>query len=154
MLRACRGGHLSVCQWLVLNGALNDPTTQHVTQAIVIRDTHPGFSGDHRPALLAWAQEDILAVHDTFLNVVLRASVLVPLSQQPVSPDGQCRLPRLFFGDLKLVGSFLGVERGRRLRNVRELSAVLAVHIDDETDFDPWHRGLWTAIEQGPIDVE
>ena len=111
--------NLTICKWLVFNGTLNDPTTQHVDQAIVNRDIP-----QHRPALLAWAREDILAVHDTFLKVVLRASVLVPLSQQHVSPDGQCRLPLLQRGVLDRVGSFLGVETGRRLRNARELGLL------------------------------
>ena len=66
MISACDRGHLSVCEWLVLNGALNQSTSS---------STHQFRSGDH---------------------LIMR-----------------------------LVGSFLGVEVGRRLRNVREFAEAL-----------------------------
>ena len=91
--------------------------------------------------LIAWAK-DVVAVHRTFLHVFLRASILVPHSQQQASrPGEQCRLPRLLRSDLKLVASYVGVETGRRLRNARELSAVT---------YPP--RWLTTAI--GPSDLD
>ena len=79
---------------------------------------------------------DVVAVHDIFLGVVLRASTLVPASsssssssssshQQHSQHHQQCRLPLLGRDELELEGSFLGVEKGRRLRNVREFAAAL-----------------------------
>ena len=136
-------GHLPVCQWLVLNGALNrlPPEDEesddedaavavgHVDPAIVERDLAPREADEddsndeggenHRLALLAWAQ-NVVAVHHTFLNVVLSASIVLP--NRRVSPRRFCRLPLLPRGVLERVGLFVGVEMGRRLRNVREFS--------------------------------
>ena len=122
MLIACQKGHLSVCQWLILNGALNDED-DHVDVNIIIRDvsTNPQSAA----ALQTWSQETI-SIHSTFLNVVLRGSVLVPLSQQHVPPQQRCRLPMLDRGVLEVVGSYLGLVTGREIRNVQEMSAVLA----------------------------
>ena len=131
MLIACQNGHLSVCKWLVFNGALNTPTPDqhddnHVDQAIVQRDTRPGWRGDNRHDLLAWAQ-DVAATHHTFLHVVLRASVILPDSHQQASPDQRCHLPRLPRVVLERLGDILGVEMvGRRVRNVREFAEALA----------------------------
>jgi hypothetical protein len=75
-----------------------------------------------RPALLAWAQ-GLVATHHTFLHVVLRGSVIMP--RHRTSPLQRCHLPLLSRSDLRRVGSFLGVEKGRRLRNVREFAAAL-----------------------------
>ena len=80
-----------------------------------------------RSTLLSWAQR-IVAVHHTFLEVVLRASVILPASQGSAAPDHRCRLPRLFRTDhliMRRVGLFLGVETGRRLRNAREFAEAL-----------------------------
>ena len=105
-----------MCQWLILNGALNDEE-DHVNEDIIIRDvtgdrsgpplwrlwgssTNPQFAA----ALQTWSQETI-SIHSTFLNVVLRGSVLVPLSQQHVPPQQRCRLPMLYRGALEVVGS-------------------------------------------------
>ena len=93
MHEACWGGHLSVCQWLVLNSALNDPTSEQVDEAIVQR-TARLMSNHTRPNLLSWAR-DMIDTHDTFLNVFLRASVILPASQQHVHPSARCLLPRL-----------------------------------------------------------
>jgi ankyrin repeat protein len=135
ILAACKNGHLSVCKWLVFNGALKTPTpTQnddgHVDQAIVKRDTLPNWrGGDQRPALLAWAR-DVAANHHTFLHVVLRASVILSNSHQQASPDQRCYLPRLPRVVLERLGDFLGVEMGRRVRNVREFAEALAVIVE------------------------
>ena len=121
----CEYGHLSVCQWLILNGALNDEE-DHVDEDIIIRDvrTNPQSAA----ALQTWSQE-MISIHSTFLNVVLRGSVLVPLSQQHVPPQQRCRLPMLDRGVLEVVGSYLGLVTGREIRNVQEVSAVLADHL-------------------------
>ena len=125
---ACHNGHLSVCQWLILNGALNDEN-DHVDEDIIIRDvrTNPQSAA----ALQTWSQE-MISIHSTFLNVVLRGSVLVPLSQQHVPPQQRCRLPMLDRGVLEVVGSYLGLVTGREIRNVQEVSAVFAVVLDQE----------------------
>ena len=134
MRKALRNGHLAVCHWLVFNGALNTPPSDqhkdgHVDQAIVKRDTRYGKR--HRPALLAWAQ-DVAATHHTFLHVVLRASVILPDSHHQASPDQRCHLPRLPRVVLERLGDVLGVEVGRRVRNVREFAEALAVIVEEK----------------------
>ena len=133
MIVACEFGHLSVCEWLVLNGALNRPTpftaaeedegdndqAGHVDQAIVQRDTR---YGNHRPALLDWAKR-VVNTHHTFLHVVLRGSVVTP--RHRTSPRRRCHLPLLPRDELERVGSFVGVETGRQLRNAREFAEAL-----------------------------
>jgi hypothetical protein len=135
MLLACWNGHLPVCEWLVFNGALNRPTSSSAAAAaaaqeeegdndpsIVERDTREGRH--HRLALLTWAN-GVVATHKTFLHVVLRASVIMPDAHQQASPDGRCLLPLLSRDELERVGSFVGVETGRRLRNVRGFAEAL-----------------------------
>ena len=128
MLIACHERHLSVCQWLILNGALNNED-DHVDEDIIIRAvrTNPQSAA----ALQTWSQE-MISIHSTFLNVVLRGSVLVPLSQQHVPPQQRCRLPMLDRGVLEVVGSYLGLVTGREIRNVQEVSAVFAAVLDQE----------------------
>ena len=59
---AFRHLHISICHFLILNGALSDPDPEadddHVDQDIVERDVRPA---DKRPALLAWAQAAVAA---------------------------------------------------------------------------------------------
>ena len=135
MISACDRGHLSVCEWLVLNGALNRPISSsaaadddeidndqggHVDPAIVQHSTRVGRH--HRPALLDWAKR-VVNTHHTFLHVVLRGSVVMP--RHRTSPRRRCHLPRLPRDELERVGSFLGVGKGRRVRNVREFAEAL-----------------------------
>ena len=89
---------------------------------IIIRDVHT--NPQSTAALQTWSQE-MISIHRTFLNVVLRGSVLVPLSQQYLPPQEQCRLPMLDRGVLEVVGSYLGLVTGREIRNVQKVSAVL-----------------------------
>ena len=123
MHRACFGGHLSVCQWLILNSALNDPTSEQVDEAIVQRAARL-MSDDTQSKLLSWAR-DMIDTHGTFLNVFLRASVILPASQQHAHPSARCLLPRLHRAVLERVSWFAGVEVGRRVRNVREFKEAL-----------------------------
>ena len=128
--------HLPVCQWLILNGALNDRTTEHVEHRTVEHELHQHASRDHRPAMLAWAQS-VVDAHRTFLHVFLRASVVLPAAAAVVAvagagagderPSIRCRLPELPRDLLQRVRDFLGVESGRRLRNVREVRDALVV---------------------------
>ena len=117
-----------MCQWLILNGTLNNED-DHVDEDIVIRDVR-NFP-QSATALQTWSQE-MISIHSTFLNVVLRGSVLVPLSQQHLPPQQRCRLPMLDRGVLEVVGSYLGLVTGREIRNVQEVSAVLAAVLDQE----------------------
>ena len=104
MLTACRRGHLDVCKWLAFNGARLDPDMPE----------------ENCPALLDWMQR-VATTHRTFFHVVLRASVV--LRHRRISPRRRCHLPRLPRDVLQLLGLFLDVEMGRRLRNVREFTA-------------------------------
>ena len=150
MIWACQRGRLSICEWLILNGALNRPTSTsadeddegadgqggHVDHAIVKRDIRkefgnknsPNWYPNHRLEILEWAKR-VVNTHHTFLHVVLRGSVILPASQRHGPPEGRCLLPRLYRSDhliMRRVGLFLGVETGRRLRNAREFAEALA----------------------------
>ena len=143
---ALRGRHFATCQWLILKGALNRSSREgadansggdimsdandddesavgHIDKTIVDRDLKP-CNKDFRPALLEWAR-GVVTIHATFLRVVLRASVLVPRTQQEASPDKYCNFPRLPHMAMERVGSFLGVHTGRELRHARELAEAL-----------------------------
>ena len=132
MHMACNGGHLSVCQWLVLNSALNDPTSEQVDEAIV-QAAASRMSNHTQSKLLSWAR-DMIDTHDTFLNVFLRASVILPASQQHVHPSARCLLPRLHRAVLERVSWFAGVEVGRRVRNVREFKEALEALDQEESN--------------------
>ena len=126
------GDHLSVCQWLILNSALNDPTSEQVDEAIV-QEAARRMSYHTRPKLLSWAR-DMIDTHDTFLNVFLRASVILPASQQHVHPSARCLLPRLHRAVLERVSWFAGVEVGRQMRNAREFMEALEALDQKESD--------------------
>ena len=125
MFLASRNGHMPVCQWLIMIGALNIPATAihyeagHVGDSLVWQNTDR--SGVHN--LRRWARE-VIASHHTFLHVVLRASVILPDPHQQVSPGERCHLPRLPRVVLERLAEVLGVETGRRLRNVREFEKI------------------------------
>ena len=91
-------------------------------------DPQPSKGGDS-PEGLSGAQ-GVAATHHIFYHVVLRASVIVPASHQQVSPDERCHLPRLPRVVLERLGDLLGVEMGRRVRNVREFAEALAVIVE------------------------
>jgi len=128
MYMACRADNLSVCEWLVLKGALNDPDSagQHISQAIVERNIYP------ERRLLAWAQ-GVVAASDSFRNTVLMgtfsrntttaAAAAAAAAAAPSSPLSKLRgLPDA----LELVADFVGgVRRGRELRNAREFAECL-----------------------------
>ena len=120
---ACHGGHLSVCQWLVLNSALNDSTSEQVDEAIV--QEAASRMSDYTQFKLLSGASDMIDTHDTFLNVFLRATVILPASQQHAHPSARCLLPRLRRAVLERVSWFAGVEVGRRMRNVSEFKEVL-----------------------------
>ena len=88
--------------------------------------------------LLSWARA-MIDTHDIFLNVFLRATVILPASQQHAHPSALCLLPRLPRAVLERVSCFAGVEVGRRVRNVRELKEALETldrkEFDDSDDY-------------------
>ena len=131
----CQLRRLHICQWLVFAGALND-SSDHIGCSVVVRDSLAKWKDDHgRSIILTWAK-DVVRMHDIFSNIVLRASVLLPQSrQQPphVGLDAECLLPRLPKGVLIRVGELLGVETGRRLRNLRELLDALNAILVEES---------------------
>jgi hypothetical protein len=110
---ACNDGHLDVCKWLVFNGALSPPPPMldHVAQDI-----------SQRPRLLAWAKQTI-ATHDNFYKLLIGRSVAAERQVNRVSSRRRCHLTMFLADTLKTVASFLDVEMGRRLRNVREFTA-------------------------------
>ena len=94
------------------------------------------MSYHNQSKLLSWAR-DMIDTHDTFLNVFLRASVILPASQQHAHPSARCLLPRLHRAVLERVSWFAGVEVGRRVRNVREFKEALeALDLEESDDSD------------------
>jgi hypothetical protein len=65
---AFQQGHITICHFLTLNGALSDPEADndHVDPEIVKRDVPP----NKRPALLAWAQAAVAASASFFSTIV------------------------------------------------------------------------------------
>jgi hypothetical protein len=118
---ACMSGHLSVCKLLIFNGALNETNSQHVRENIVFRDFKDA-SLSLISKLFIWL-EDIINGRNNFL-IVLNASVLIPNSHKKISKK-RCRLPLLNRNNLEMISEYLDVEKGRRLRNVRELYDIL-----------------------------
>ena len=72
--------------------------------------------------LFIWL-EDIINGRNNFL-IVLNASVLIPNSHKKINKK-LCRLPLLNRNNLEMISEYLDVEKGRRLRNVRELYDIL-----------------------------
>lgn len=101
------------------------PLVANVDTAPVLCDTDSLLITDcesRRLTLLVWAKNAI-SVNDIFLNILLRASVVLPNR----GPNGNktCLLPRLPRCVFEQLGLLLGLEYGRRLRNVREFAEAL-----------------------------
>ena len=133
MCAASMRGHLSVMKYLILNSALNRPVSGaekesdavgNIDHTIVEHDIQPS----HRPALFDWAQK-LLSSHTLFVDVVLTASVVLQARRVRqrcrVSPRRRCYLLLLPRRVLEMLRMFLGVEKGRALRNVRELAEIM-----------------------------
>ena len=133
MVFACQQGHLEVAQWLLLNGAANDRGTEHV-DALVITSSLLGFDAVSASLQSAFAQ--LLANHTNFMGLVLPAVcedllVRTPLRKKQRSRDGDAvacfsssHLPMLRGLETSVVAyiaDFVGVVRGRRLRNLHEV---------------------------------
>ena len=123
---ACRNGHLEVAQWFILNGAANNTSTGHVDESIIRT-----FFASVR---LQKSMKELLAVHINFTVLLLPAVCDFPRSslfglwtriRQKImrTSPGLCQLPRLRGLESSIVAhiaDFVGVVRGRQLRNLRE----------------------------------
>lgn len=108
-----------VCQVLILWGALNG-RDGHISRVHVRRDSLKGIWW----ALHGWTLA-LLTARDSF-----RGALLGTLRDQ--SPLRHLRgLAEL----RQLVGAFVGLEHGRRLRNARELADAMAASVDMARDF-------------------
>ena len=124
-----------LAKWLILNGAMNGGDG-HVDLHLVNRDTELEYdtstefvdnfyiSPEHRLSLHSWCQE-VMRLNAVFVGTVLCACVGCESHRcQSWGVGNRCWLPLL--GDpAERVADFLGVERGRRLRNVREFNDEL-----------------------------
>jgi ankyrin repeat protein len=126
--------------WLVLQGAANDETSGHVDAAILKRNI-PTYKSLSRVAL----RKDLVALlnqHSVFLRLVLSATrsvqaesdVATPFvrsalrPKQPAAPQELSPLKLLCGHEatlVALIADFVGVVRGRRLRNAREAFGLL-----------------------------
>jgi len=120
-------------KYLILNSALNHPVSDtekesdaagHIDQTTFELDVQT----NHRPALYDWAQK-LLSVHTLFVDVVHPASVVLQArrvrQRRRFSPHRRCYLLLLPRRMLEMLRMFLGVEKGRTLRNVRELAEIM-----------------------------
>ena len=132
MSSACGKGHLEVAQWLLLNGAANYRDSEHV-DALVISSSLLGLEAVS--ASLQSALVQLLANHTNFMGLVLPAVyedllVRTPLRKKQRSRHGDAvaclssnHLPMLRGLETSVVvyiADFVGVVRGRCLRNLRE----------------------------------
>ena len=124
LLHACFGGHLDVAQWLILAGAANNVNTGHVDQGILTRDVRQTKTSI-RGSLVR-----LIDAHCVFARLVVPATCIISATAMEKSSTHQrpgegrsCLLPRLVGHEeslLSLVADFLGLVRGRELRNARE----------------------------------
>ena len=130
-LYACRAHQLYMCQWLILNGGLTGAmkhtqsglkwVEEGTFENVVKYNTkHFRITDD----LILWAQR-VIAINHTFLHVVLRSNVILPNSYQQKNPSKRCHLPRLPRDIYERVALMVGVEKGIRLRYVREFLSCL-----------------------------
>ena len=127
-------GHHSTVLWLVLQGAANDETSRHVDAVILARD----IDNEDARAALRQNLAALLDQHLIFTRVVLPATCTVKSasakaihsskydvrSKKPRTPQGPSPLALLCGHGGKLhkhIADFVGVVRGRQLRNAREL---------------------------------
>ena len=123
--KACICDHLDVAQWLILEGAANNVTTGHVDQGILTRDVRQSDRPSIRRSLVR-----LIDAHCVFARLVIPATCIVSATTTAESSHHQrpgeasnCLLPRLVGHEetlLSLVADFVGIVRGRELRNARE----------------------------------
>ena len=101
------------------------PLVANVDTAPILCDTDSILITDcesRRLHLLIWAK-NVISINDIFLNILLCASVVLP--NRGPNQNKTCLLPRLPRVVFEHLGLFLGLEYGRRLRNVREFAEAL-----------------------------
>ena len=114
-----------MAQWLILEGAANNVTTGHVDQGILTRDVRQSDRPSIRGSLVR-----LIDAHCVFARLVVPATCIISATTMEKSSKYQrpgegstCLLPRLVGHEeslLSLVADFLGIVRGRELRNARE----------------------------------
>jgi hypothetical protein len=122
---AGRAGHIKLLHWLALHGGLNYQSTNggRVNPAAVMKDIYFQWS------LLSFVRQT-LAERDSFLCLVLTGTL--PDTAEPSPLSSLCGVPELRY----LIATFVGVQRGRALRNARELAALLGANLGDESEDD------------------
>ena len=125
---ACQLRELSICQFLVLNGALASASGGHVDHAAVRRDIIKQNDGAQGAALLEWATAQVRG-HAEFRCTVLPGTLSKAKSAQLWKLSS---LDDVTNAHLKqLVAVFLGVPFGRELRNARELAEALPAILNE-----------------------
>ena len=145
MFEACSYGHLEVAQWLVLNGATNN-LAGHVDGSLIRDYCQPLLSlikiGFRRvlsennvdPKDFQSSMGKLLGDHNNFTGLFLPAMYnLPPMPMLAPLSRSQKRQTRFFFSPCQLpklrgfessavayIAEFVGVVRGRQLRNLRE----------------------------------
>jgi hypothetical protein len=128
MYASCYKSHLDVAQWLLLQGAANGENG-HVDRTIL----HEIAPEENRPALRA-SLLFLVTTHATFVSTMLPATTRFQALPQPTQEKTRaakrlaaaarpCVLARLRGHEetlLALIADFVGVVRGRQLRNARE----------------------------------
>jgi hypothetical protein len=129
MFITCGEGHLGVALWLLLQGAENGEDS-HVDRTILSADVPEDNRPDLRASLL-----DLLTLHDIFTSAVLPATTRFEVLRKPGNEKTRAakRLAAAarpcVFSSLRghedtllaLIADFVGVVRGRELRNAREV---------------------------------
>ena len=119
-------GNLPMATWLLLRGAASSPATGHVDAQLIERSVSPW----NRPELRA-SLEEHRAAHFAFARVLLPAVACSPLRDAEdgfrFAPPGSALalLQGLEMAVLLHVSEFVGVLRGRELRNVNQAIAAL-----------------------------
>jgi hypothetical protein len=139
--------HDSIMTWLVIQGAANDEASYHVDAAILARDTYDG----HRRTTLHQNLTALLDQHSIFIRLVIPAAHTAnaaPVDAIPSACDAIfseephiSHVPSplaLLCGHeeslLALIADFVGVVRGRQLRNAREAAAALIAIEENEME--------------------
>ena len=163
MFKTCENGNLDVYLWLVLNGAANNVLTGHVDEAIIGKSIE---NGEFTSNQLRGAMENLLADHSNFITLVLSAVCGLPRLPLPASSNGRqnkvmrasngpCYLPKLRGLESSVVAhisDFVGVVRGRHLRNLREAHVCLSDNMipefvcysDENVQFDSDTEDFYT----------
>jgi len=133
-----RNNNLLVVQWLLLQGAANG-SDGHIDDAVV----HDALTTQRHPELRACLRR-ILDAHRAFTRVVLPAVACGRCPDRPARVDAndasstevaaeRCSQMAALRGHestlLRLVADYLGIERGRKLRNLREAYHSLCLRL-------------------------